>query len=132
MVVRQIILLAGPLAVQAQPATGVYRIGFLGPGSAERVYTDLLAGLRGGLRDLGYIEGKNILFESRFAEDKYERLPELATELVRAKLDVIVVHTTPGTRAVKEATRTIPIVMVGVADPVGAGFVAPSPAPGLT
>jgi len=87
-VIPMLLLLVRPLAIQAQPAAGVYRIGFLGPGSAGRVYTDLLPSLRGGLRDLGYIEGKNILLESRFAEDKYERLPELATELVRAKVDV--------------------------------------------
>src|SRR5262249_3711712 len=77
-----------------------------------------------------YVEGKNIAFESRFAEDKYERLPELAAVLVREKVDVIVAHATPGVRAAKQATRTIPIVMVSVADPVGAGFVASLARPG--
>jgi putative ABC transport system substrate-binding protein len=96
----------------------VWRIGFLGP-ATERVYTDLLLNLRAGLRELDYAEGKNIGFEYRFAENKYERLPDLAAELVRSKLDVIVAHATSGTRAAKQATSTIPIVMVSVADPVG-------------
>ena len=116
-------LLAAPLVAEAQQAGRTYRIGFLGP-AAERVYTDSLLSLRTGLRERGYVEGKNIVFEYRFAEDKYERLPDLAAELVRDKVDVIVVHSTPGTRAAKQATRTIPIVMVNVADPLGAGLVA--------
>ncbi len=122
-------VLTPPLAA-AQQTGKVYRIGFLGPASAERVYTDPLLSLRAGLRELGYVEGKNIVFEYRFAEDKYERLPGLAAELVRDKVDVIVVHSTPGTRAAKQATRTIPIVMVSVADPVGAGLVASLARPG--
>src|SRR5712691_9970317 len=101
-------LLVSPLAAEAQ-AGKVYRIGFLGP-AAERVYTDPLLRLRAGLRELGYVEGKNILFEYRFAEAKYERLPGLAAELIRSKVDVIVVHASPGTRAVKQATSIIPIV----------------------
>src|SRR5438552_1001130 len=122
-------LLAAPLAAEAQQTGKVYRIGFLGPGP-ERIYTDPLPSLRAGLRELGYVEGKNIVFEYRFAEDKYERLPGLAAELVRDKVDVIVVHATPGTRAVKQATRTIPIVMVSVGDPVGTGLVASLARPG--
>jgi ABC-type uncharacterized transport system substrate-binding protein len=128
-VVLTVGLLAAPLAGGAQQAGRVYRIGFLGP-AAERVYTDPLQSLRTSLRELGYVEGKHIAFESRFAEDKYERLPGLAAELVRDKVDVIVVHSTPGTGAAKQATRTIPIVMVNVADPVGAGFVASLARPG--
>ena len=122
-------LLAAPLAAEAQPAGKFHRIGFLGPGP-ERIYTDLLPSLRAGLRELGYVEGKNIVLEYRFAEDKYERLPGLAAELVRDKVDVIVVHATPGTRAVKGVTRTIPIVMVSVGDPVGTGLVASVARPG--
>ncbi len=122
-------LLAAPLAAEAQQVGKVYRIGFLGPGP-ERIYTDPLPSLRAGLRELGYVEGKNIVLEYRFAEDKYERLPGLAAELVRDKVDVIVVHATPGTRAVKQATRTIPIVMVSVGDPVGTGLVASLARPG--
>jgi len=122
-------LLAAPLAAEAQQPGRVYRIGFLGP-AAEGVYTDSLLSLSTGLRELGYVEGKNIVFEYRFAEDKYERLAGLAAELVRDKVDVIVVHSTPGTRAAKQATRTIPIVMVNVADPVGTGLVARLARPG--
>ena len=122
-------LLAAPLAAEAQQPGRVYRIGFLGP-AAEGVYTDSLLSLSTGLRELGYVEGKNIVFEYRFAEDKYERLPDLAAGLVRDKVDVIVVHSTPETRAAKQATRTIPIVMVNVADPVGTGLVARLARPG--
>src|SRR5713101_3129363 len=129
-VVLAVGLALAPLAAEGQQAGKIYRIGFLGPGSAERVYTDPLRSLRAGLRELGYAEGKNIVFEYRFAEDKYERLPGLAAELVRDKVDVIVVHATPGTRAVKQATRTIPIVMVSVGDPVGTGLVASLARPG--
>jgi putative ABC transport system substrate-binding protein len=123
-------VLAAPFASEAQQAGKVWRIGFLGPGSAERVYTDPLRSFRAGLRELGYAEGKSIVFEYRFAEDKYERLPGLAAELVRDKVDVIVVHSTPGTRAAKQSTSTIPIVMVAVADPVGAGLAASLARPG--
>ncbi len=121
-------LLAAPLAAEAQ-AGKVHRIGFLGP-AAERVYTNPLLSLRAGLRELGYVEGKNLVFEYRFAEDKHERLPDLAAELVRSKVDVIVVHASPGTRAVKQATSIIPIVMIGAGDPVGTGFVASLAHPG--
>jgi putative ABC transport system substrate-binding protein len=121
--------LAAPLGAEGQQAGKVHRIGFLGP-AAERVYTDSLLSLRKGLRELGYVEGKNIVVEYRFAEDRYERLQGLAAELVRNKADVIVVHSTPGTRAAKQATRTTPIVMVNVADPVGAGLVASLARPG--
>ena len=128
-VVLAVSLILAPLVGEAQPAEKVYRIGFLGP-AAERVYTDSLLSLSTGLRELGYVKGKNIVFEYRFAEDKYERLAGLAAELVRDKVDVIVVHSTPGTRVAKQATRTIPIVMVNVADPVGAGLVASLAHPG--
>jgi len=122
-------VLAAPLAAEAQQPEKVWRIGLLGP-AAERVYTDVLLSLRAGLRGFGYVEGKNIVFEYRFAEDKYERLPGLATELVRSKADVILAHATLGARAAKRATSTIPIVMVGVGDPVGTGFVPSLARPG--
>ena len=122
-------LIAAPLAAEGQQREKVWRDGFLGP-APERIYTDPLLSLRGGLRELGYVEGKNIVFEFRFAEDKNERLPGLAAELVRSKVDVIVVHATRGTRAAKQATGTIPIVMVVVADPVGTGFIASLARPG--
>jgi ABC-type uncharacterized transport system substrate-binding protein len=123
-------LLTAPLAAEAQPAGKLWRIGFLGPASGEPIYADSLLSLRRGLRDLGYVEGENIALESRFAEDKYERLPELAAVLVRENVDLIVAHATPWVRAAKQATRTIPIVMVSVADPVGAGSVASLARPG--
>ena len=128
-VVLAVSLTLAPLGVKGQQPEKVWRIGFLGP-AAQRVYMDPLLSLRAGLRELGYVEGKNIVFQYRFAEDKYERLPGLAAELVRDKVDVIVVHSTPGTRAAMEATRTIPIVMVNVADPVGAGLVTSLARPG--
>jgi len=121
-------ILAAPLAAEAQQAGKVYRIGFLGTGS-EGLYTDLLQGLRAGLRELGYVEGRSV-FEYRFADDKHDRLPGLATELVRSKVDVILAHGSPAIRAAKHATSTIPIVMVGGGDPVGTGFVASLARPG--
>ena len=121
-------LLAAPLAAEAQQPGRVWRIGFLGSGSAEG-YTDLLQGLRTRLRELGYVEG-TIVFEYRFAEDKYDRLPGLAAELVRSKVDVVLAHASPAVRAAKQATSIIPIVMMGAGDPVGTGFVASLGRPG--
>ncbi len=86
--------------------------------------------LRAGLRDLGYVEGKNILIEFRWADGKYERLPSLAAELVQLKVAVIVAATTIDIQAARQATTTIPIVMVSTGDPVGAGFVASLARPG--
>src|SRR5919109_461968 len=83
-----------------------------------------------GLRELGYIEGKNILIEYRFAEGKEDRLPELATELARLKVDAIFTTGTPATFALKQATKTIPIVFFGTSDPVGTGAVASLAHPG--
>ncbi len=119
-----------PLAsfAQQQPAK-VFRIGFLGSESASR-YVSRVEALRAGLRDLGYIEGRNILIEYRWAEGKIERLPALAAELVSLKLDVIVTHATPGTRAAKRATATIPIVMAVSIDPVAMGLIASLARPG--
>jgi putative ABC transport system substrate-binding protein len=121
--------LAAPLASLAQQAAKVPRIGFLGSTSASGYATQIEA-LRAGLRDLGYVEGKNILIEWRFAEGNYERLPGLAAELVQLRVDVIVTHATPGTHAAKQATTTIPIVMAAVGDPVASGLVASLARPG--
>jgi putative ABC transport system substrate-binding protein len=121
-------LLAAPLVAQAQPAGKVPRIGFLfsgASGPAREVDT-----FRQGLRDLGYIEGQNIAIEYRFASGQVERLPELAAELVRLKLDVIVAPYTPPALAAKRATSTIPIVFAVVADAVGAGLIANFARPG--
>jgi putative ABC transport system substrate-binding protein len=115
------------LAVEAQQPVQMYRIGFLAGTSANAVP---LPKLREGLREIGYVEGKNIVFEYRFAEDQNERLPGLAAELVRSRVDIIVAHGSPAILAVKEATRTIPVVMVGPGDPVGTGFVASLARPG--
>ena len=121
--------LVSPLSSFAQPAKKVWRIGFLGSEFAAG-YGSNLEALRAGLRDLGYAEGKNIAIESRWAEGKYERLPDLAAELVRLKVDVIVTHGTPGTRAAKLATTTIPIVIATSGDPVAMGLVASLARPG--
>src|SRR4029453_9327979 len=122
--------LAVPIASLAQQKLAkVPRIGYLDPvsasGSAGRS-----SELRAGLHDLGYVEGKNIVIEYRWADGKYERLPGLAAELVQLKGDVIVAVSPPGVQAAQRATTTLPIVMVAVADPVGTGFVASLARPG--
>ena len=120
---------AAPLASFAQEPAKIARIGFLGAGSAS-VTASWVEALRTGLRDLGYIEGKNIVIEYRWADGKYERLADLAGELVRLKVDVLVTHGTSGTRAAKQATTTIPIVMAISGDAVGTGLVASLARPG--
>jgi ABC-type uncharacterized transport system substrate-binding protein len=123
--------IAAPLASFAQQPAKVARIGFLGLGSAaDPGWSDRVEALRAGLRDLGYVEGKHIVIELLWAEGKYERLPELVADLVRSKVDVIVTHATPGTRAAKEGTATIPIVAATVSDPVETGLVASLARPG--
>jgi putative tryptophan/tyrosine transport system substrate-binding protein len=112
-----------------QLATKIPRLGFLTPGS-ESTSARSIEAFRQGLRELGYVEGKNINIEIRYAEGKLERLPELAEELVRQKLDIIVAAGTPPVQAAKRATTTIPIVFPGVADPVAFGFVASLARPG--
>jgi putative tryptophan/tyrosine transport system substrate-binding protein len=120
---------AWPLAVRAQQAGKVPRIGFLGVGSPS-TFAARLEGFRQGLRDFGYIEGATITIEYRWAEGRYERLPELAAELVRSKVDLIVTHSTPGSLAAKRATTTIPIVIAAIGDPVAAGIVTNVARPG--
>src|SRR5262245_36851557 len=114
---------AWPLAARAQQMATVTRIGFLGPASASMT-AGWIDAFKAGLRDLGYLEGKNILFEFRWAEGQDDRLPRLVAELVRLDVDVLVTFGTPGTRAAKEATKTIPIVMVATGDAVGTGLIA--------
>jgi putative ABC transport system substrate-binding protein len=117
-------ILAVPLPAGAQPAGKVYRIGYLtAGGGVEQSFRD-------AMRQLGYLEGQNIVIESRFAERKLERLPDLAADLVRHKVDVIVTITTPAAQAAKNATTTIPIVMAGSAQPVELGLVASLARPG--
>ena len=116
-------------SAEAQQPTKVPRIGYLVGASLSAVSARIEA-FRQGLRELGYVEGKNIVIEYRYAEGKLDRLPALAAELVRLKVDVIVATGPPSTRAAKEATATIPIVMAQDSDPVGTGFVASLARPG--
>ncbi len=114
----------------AQPPEKVPRVGYLNPGSlSDPVSQRRLEAFRQGLRDLGYVEGQNIAIESRWAEGKY-RYPALAADLVRLKVDVIVAQGGAATQAVQQATRTIPIVMSIVLDPVGSGLVPSLARPG--
>src|SRR5262249_55514809 len=121
-------LLALSLPAEAQEAGKIPRIGFLlasSPGPDLRI-----EGFRQGLRDLGYVEGKNIIIEWRSAEGKEELVPKLAAELVRLNVEIIVTDGTNVTRATKNAIKRIPIVMASDADPVGNGFVASLARPG--
>jgi putative ABC transport system substrate-binding protein len=114
-------LLATPLAVEAQSAGKVPRIGYVG----TRTPSDFgLDAFRQGLGELGWVENRNIVIEYRFAEGRLDRLPDLAAELIRLKVDILVTHSTPGAVAGKNATDTIPIVMIAVGDPVGLGLIA--------
>jgi putative ABC transport system substrate-binding protein len=117
-------LFAASRIAEAQQ-TKVYRIGYLGPSSAT-VVSRFTEAFRQGLRELGWVEGQNILIEYRFADGQFDRLPDLAAELVRLKVDVIVAIPTHAAVAAKNATATIPIVMANVADPVGLGLSSPA------
>jgi putative ABC transport system substrate-binding protein len=124
-------LLAAPLAAEAQAPQKVARVGYLSNGSASDPRRVALFGaLQQGLRDVGYVEGKNIIIEARFAEGNYDRLPSLAADLVRLKVDLIVAYSTPATQAAQKATRTIPIVMTTVVDPVATGLLVGLGRPG--
>jgi putative ABC transport system substrate-binding protein len=115
-------LLAAPLTADARQTTKQYRIGYLTTGSPANS-PHLYAALIQGLRELGWVEGKNIAIEHRWAEGKFELLPGLAADLVRLGVDVIVVTTTQSALAAKNATRTIPIVTVVIGDPIATGLV---------
>jgi putative ABC transport system substrate-binding protein len=120
---------AWPFAAQAQQSGKIYRLGQLSGGTAvSRI--PLLGAFMGGMRDLGYVERQNLIVEHRYAEGRFEHLPSLARELLAWKPDVLLVSTTPGNLAAKAATSTVPIVMVGVADPLGVGLVASLARPG--
>jgi len=111
------------LPVGALPRAGKpARIGILGTTTAEG-FAPRWAALRAGMLALGYVEGRHLVYEERFADDRHERLPMLAAELAALRVDVLVTHGIPGTRAARQATSTIPIVMASVADPVAAGLV---------
>jgi ABC-type uncharacterized transport system substrate-binding protein len=118
------------LAGEAQQTSKVYRMGYLSLGSASTTYTRPLEAFRQGLRDLGWDEGRNLLIEYRYAEGQADRLPALADELVRLKVDLIVASPTPSALAAKEATRTIPIVGMSLTEPVAIGLVPSLARPG--
>jgi putative tryptophan/tyrosine transport system substrate-binding protein len=117
---------AWPLAARAQQGGKIYRIGILEQIPADRNAANL-AGLRKGLRDLGYVEGRNLVIEYRSADGRAERFPDLASELVRLKVDLIVARGTPATQAVQNATGTIPVVMATMGGPgaIVASFARP-------
>jgi len=119
-------LLAAPLAAEAQRAGKVHRIGYLSGGLS----TYRIEAFRQGLRELGWVEGQNIVIEYRYAEGRFDRLPDLAAELVRLKVDIIVAVATPASAAAKNATETIPIVGISLGDPVGTGLIASLARPG--
>jgi putative ABC transport system substrate-binding protein len=122
-------ILAGPFVVDAQQPTTARRIALL-MGSSESFVAPFIVIFRQALRALGYVDGGNIAIEYRYADGNYDRLPVLAAELVRLKFDVVVTEGTPPTRAAKQATTTIPIVMTVTGDPVAAGLVTNLARPG--
>jgi putative ABC transport system substrate-binding protein len=121
--------LAAALAAHAQQKGKVWRVGFLSSASAS-AYAYRVEALRAGLRDLGYVEGRNISIEFRWAEGNYERLHAFAAELVRLKVDIILTHGTPGAQAARKATTSIPIIVSAISDPVATGLVASLRRPG--
>ena len=121
---------AWPLTARGQQAATIPRIGYLSPGSASGGFQDRDEAFRQALRDLGYVENSTIAIQYRFAEGRFARLPELAAELVRLNVDVIVAVVTQASLAAKNATNSIPIVMVAVSDPVSSGLVASLRHPG--
>ena len=121
-------MITAPLATKAQVSAQVPRIGILSP--AAEAFTPVFEAFRQGLRELGYVEGQNIVLEFRLAAGRAERLRALAAELVRLKVDVILTDTMTATRVAKEATTTIPIVMASSSDPVQGGLVASLAQPG--
>jgi putative ABC transport system substrate-binding protein len=132
-------LLAAPLAIEAQPAAKVYRIGYLGITTKGREIGPQQCPVKGGstwrawlegMRERGYVPGRNLVIECRWTEDRPERAPALAAELVNLKVDLLVAAGTPQVRAAKEATTEIPILMVGVLDPVRSGLVVDLARPG--
>jgi ABC-type uncharacterized transport system substrate-binding protein len=131
-------LLAAPLAVDAQQTGRIYRVGFLASGVPLSTLTGPEPSFPGfqafvqDLRKFGYVEGQNLVIERRSAEGRYERLPDLAAELVHLKMDVIVAPSGPAIRAMKQATTTIPIVMANAGDPLGTGLVTSLARPGGT
>jgi putative tryptophan/tyrosine transport system substrate-binding protein len=123
-------LLVVPRATEAQPPTKVYRVGRLIAAFSPAQPSPILAAFEQTLHDLGYVEGRNVILEYRYAEGSEERLRDQAAELVQLPVDVIVAQGAAAIRAAQQATRTIPIVMAATSDPVGLGFVASLAQPG--
>ena len=123
-------ILARRIAAEAQPAGKVYRVGHLAATAPSAENTRLLGAFHAELRDRGWIEGRNITFEYRWAEGRYDRLPQLAAQLTESKVDLIVAGGTPNALAARSASQTIPIVMVGATTPVEVGLVKTLARPG--
>jgi ABC-type uncharacterized transport system substrate-binding protein len=128
-VVLALSLALAPLAIEAQPTSKVYQIGFLGNSTAA-LEAHLVGAFRDGLRNLEYVEGRNLHIEYRWAEGQYERFPALIAQLIALKVDVLVTAGTPATQAVKKAMTSVPLVMIAVGDPVATGIVASLRQPG--
>ncbi len=125
-----LLLLAAPLPVAAQPAGKMYAVGILGEKASDPSEARMWQTFQLGLRELGWIEGRNIRIESRWVEDNYARLPELAADLVRLKMDLIVTRGSTYAQGARKATSTIPIVFLVHADPLATGHVASLARPG--
>ena len=123
-------IFARRLAAEAQQPGKVYRVGHLAATAPSAENTRLLGAFHAELRDRGWIEGRNITFEYRWAEGRYDRLPQLAAQLTEAKVDLIVAGGTPNALAARSASQTIPIVMVGATTPVEVGLVKTLARPG--
>ena len=122
---------AVPLCSLAQQQGKIWRVGFLSQRARpDSLDSDIFGAFPRGMRDLGYVEGENLMIEWRFANGNVERLPGLVAELIRLKVDAIVTSSTPATKVLQKATTTIPIVMGTIGDPVGSGFVASLAHPG--
>jgi len=129
-VVAGVPLPTAPFACFAQPSVKISRVGVLAAASRQDLMDGRIDAFLQSMRELGYFEGKNLIVEARYADGHYERLPELAAELVRLKVDVIVAVPSPAIRAAQQATKTIPIVFPSTGDPVGSGFAASFAHPG--
>lgn len=125
-----LVFVAAPLAAAAQPPLKVYRIGYLGTTRLTASTTPIWDAFEQGLREHGYVEGQNLVIERRYSEGRSERFPELAAELVRLKVDLIVAPATPHARGALQATKTLPIVIVFAGDPVASGLVKSLARPG--
>jgi putative ABC transport system substrate-binding protein len=124
-----LIMLSASLGAKAQPSAKTYRIGILEPTSVAMNASNLEA-FKQGLRELGYIEGRNLVLEYRSADGRAERFPDLATELVRLRVDLIATRGTPAVLAAKRASDAIPVVMLAIGEPLGVGVVATLAKPG--